>query len=236
MKDIKGNRYGRLTAIEHTDRSSYGSVIWKFKCDCGEIVYRSLRSVSYSSNRKSKISCGCHITSITAERYQYLVGIRHGKLIAISVRFYKSEGLTMVRCRCDCGEHILVRPGDFERRKYTSCSPECRWYRPKLPYGESSARHIYSTYNNYATKNGLSWNIPYKKFLEITKLPCDHCGAHPSTVWQSEIDKGSNGVYTHNKIAYIDPDLGYTIGNIAIVCTSCINIYRIDHRISSDVT
>lgn len=39
--DIKDERFGMLTAIEPTDGRDFGNVIWKCKCDCGKIVYKS---------------------------------------------------------------------------------------------------------------------------------------------------------------------------------------------------
>lgn len=56
-KNIKGNKYGRLTALNLTDkRDKYnGSIIWKCICECGNIVY-----VSEANLIKSGIvSCGC---------------------------------------------------------------------------------------------------------------------------------------------------------------------------------
>lgn len=35
--DLLGKRFGKLTVIEKTDKRSKGSVIWKCRCDCGEI-------------------------------------------------------------------------------------------------------------------------------------------------------------------------------------------------------
>ena len=56
-KDIKGKRFGRLIALEPTEeRTKYSSaVIWKCKCDCGNIAY-----VSHSVLCKGEVkSCGC---------------------------------------------------------------------------------------------------------------------------------------------------------------------------------
>lgn len=60
LQDITGNKYGSLTAIEPTDmRTSNGSVKWKCKCDCGNIVY-----ISHSNLTQGKtLSCGCRENS-----------------------------------------------------------------------------------------------------------------------------------------------------------------------------
>jgi hypothetical protein len=52
-KDISGERFGKLVAIAPTNKkASNGSIIWKYQCDCGNVIYRpaSLRGIK---------SCGC---------------------------------------------------------------------------------------------------------------------------------------------------------------------------------
>ena len=54
--DLTGKRFGRLVAIRPTDeRDSDGSVIWKCKCDCGNITYAK---TGHLKNGYIK-SCGC---------------------------------------------------------------------------------------------------------------------------------------------------------------------------------
>lgn len=63
-KDLTGQRFGRLTAIEDTGKRKYSYVVWLCKCDCGnvtEVVSDSLRS----GNTKS---CGCLHDELAAER------------------------------------------------------------------------------------------------------------------------------------------------------------------------
>lgn len=56
MNDLTGKKFGRLTAIEPTDRkASNGSIIWKCVCDCGNI-----NLVDSGSLTKGRVkSCGC---------------------------------------------------------------------------------------------------------------------------------------------------------------------------------
>ena len=54
------DKYGYLTLIEDTgERRSQGNVIWKCKCDCGNIVHRSSDSLVQSLTKGCVISCGC---------------------------------------------------------------------------------------------------------------------------------------------------------------------------------
>lgn len=55
-KDITGNKYGKLTVLEKTNmRASDGCIIWKCKCDCGNITYAN----SNSLKKEDILSCGC---------------------------------------------------------------------------------------------------------------------------------------------------------------------------------
>ena len=64
MKDITGQKFGRLTAIEPTQkRSSNGFVFWLCKCDCGkEAIVRNDRL-----RRGNTRSCGCLAREILLE-------------------------------------------------------------------------------------------------------------------------------------------------------------------------
>ena len=54
--DIKGKRYGNLTAEYVTDkRDAKGSVIWHCRCDCGNETEVSYNKLLYTKT----ISCGC---------------------------------------------------------------------------------------------------------------------------------------------------------------------------------
>lgn len=59
FKKIEGQRFGRLVAISPTEkRDTNGSVIWKCKCDCGNIAEVSAKSLTAESGRNTR-SCGC---------------------------------------------------------------------------------------------------------------------------------------------------------------------------------
>lgn len=52
--DITGQRFGRLIAIEPTNRRNGSNIVWKCKCDCGKITY--VNTVNIKNTTKS---CGC---------------------------------------------------------------------------------------------------------------------------------------------------------------------------------
>lgn len=55
IKDLSNKRFGRLIAIEATDKRHDSKVIWKCKCDCGEECFVVSRSLVLGHTK----SCGC---------------------------------------------------------------------------------------------------------------------------------------------------------------------------------
>lgn len=54
--DLTGKKIGRLEVIEKTDkRNESGSILWKCKCDCGNICYVPTKRLNNENTR----SCGC---------------------------------------------------------------------------------------------------------------------------------------------------------------------------------
>ena len=53
VNDITGKRYGYLTAIEPTNHRKGSYVVWRLRCDCGNIIEKEIRHLSDFSN------CGC---------------------------------------------------------------------------------------------------------------------------------------------------------------------------------
>lgn len=54
-KDITGQKFGRLTAIETTDVYTTGGYLWKCQCDCGVVKEVPIGALNYGSVK----SCGC---------------------------------------------------------------------------------------------------------------------------------------------------------------------------------
>ena len=53
--DLKGKRFGKLVVLEKTDKRNHEHIIWKCKCDCGNICYVSSNSLNIGDTH----SCGC---------------------------------------------------------------------------------------------------------------------------------------------------------------------------------
>ena len=54
-EDIRGRRFGRLTAMEFEGTNQNGNAIWKVRCDCGT-EFSTLAVFMKNGNTKS---CGC---------------------------------------------------------------------------------------------------------------------------------------------------------------------------------
>lgn len=69
-RDITGQRFGKLVAIEPTDRKKRQSIIWRFRCDCGNVIEKPIKEVTAKTNATS--SCGC-------SKKGYIGNSEHGK-------------------------------------------------------------------------------------------------------------------------------------------------------------
>lgn len=116
IKDEIGNRYGRLTVIEKTDKRNGRAVIWKCQCDCGnivEVIGRDLR-------QNKTLSCGCLNRELTSKRQtQDELGNRYGKLLVLE-RKGQINGLAAWLCQCDCRNQVVVKGADL-RNGRISC-------------------------------------------------------------------------------------------------------------------
>ncbi len=54
---LVGKRFGRLVVLEATDRRMSGDIVWKCKCDCGNITY--VATCNLTAKRSFTASCGC---------------------------------------------------------------------------------------------------------------------------------------------------------------------------------
>lgn len=57
MKDMVGQRFGRLVAVEPVGKARNGGVLWKCKCDCGNFC--TVAQGNLSEKNYGTKSCGC---------------------------------------------------------------------------------------------------------------------------------------------------------------------------------
>lgn len=120
FKDIEGQRFGRLVAVERTPFKKHSSSIWKCICDCGN---ETMTPISYLCNGDTK-SCGCMKWQGTPKD---VTGKKFNKLTALERTEKKSvNGDYLWRCRCDCDEEVELPIGQLNSGSAYSCGCENR--------------------------------------------------------------------------------------------------------------
>ena len=118
--DISGQRFGKLTVLEKTEKRTHNrSVIWKCKCDCGNIC-----EISKDSLKQGTKSCGClqkeKARENFKEKYGYdLTGQHFGKLIPL--KLVEDENERTWLCQCECGNQCKVSSKNLLRNHTSSC-------------------------------------------------------------------------------------------------------------------
>jgi len=71
-RDLTNQKFGNLTVLEETNnRADNGSIVWKCKCDCGNVIEVSSKRLV----NKIVVSCGCY----QKERQKYSMKKLHKK-------------------------------------------------------------------------------------------------------------------------------------------------------------
>lgn len=110
--DLSNKKFNRLLVLEKA-YSKNGSIYWKCQCDCGKITYVSTHSLQ-SGNTKS---CGC----LKGQKIKNLIGQRFGKLVVVEEDGKHSDNFYYWKCKCDCGNEIIVRGNNLKTGTTQSC-------------------------------------------------------------------------------------------------------------------
>ena len=104
IKDITGQQFGRLVAMEPTDERYDGRVVWLCRCDCG-----GKSSVCSSSLVKGTTrSCGCLLREASAKKAKDITGQRFGRLVAVEPTSERRNENVVWLCHCECGNRCNV--------------------------------------------------------------------------------------------------------------------------------
>ena len=110
FKDLTGQRFGRLVAIERSDNNKSGEVMWRCKCDCGREIVTFSNSLAHGKVK----TCGC-------SRVRDLTGRRFGRLLAISRVDNQKDRNSLWLCKCDCGNEKNVVSFSLVSGRTKSC-------------------------------------------------------------------------------------------------------------------
>ncbi len=119
-KDYTGQRFGRLVALECTNRHKGKELVWRFQCDCGNIVELGVSKFVGGTTK----SCGCLKRETAAKNNpnaEDLTGRTFGELTVVSLVPERNKGGRIWLCRCSCGSEISVSTQALTEGKKRSC-------------------------------------------------------------------------------------------------------------------
>ena len=125
FENLREKVFGRLTAIEPTNKRINNSVVWKCICDCGNETEVSAASLKTGRTK----SCGC----LKQEKDKQpkgnvidLVGQEFNKLTVLERNGSDNRGEACWLCKCECGNIISVLSSNLRSGHTTSCGCERR--------------------------------------------------------------------------------------------------------------
>lgn len=114
LYDLTGKRFGRLTVTEKAGKDKHGSILWRCKCDCGNITIGSQNILT----RGQKVSCGC-ATKLCNNKD--LTNQKFGRLLALNPTDKRKHGGVVWFCKCDCGNFTEVKSSSLICGETKSC-------------------------------------------------------------------------------------------------------------------
>lgn len=217
--DIKGKRFGRLTAIELSNkRSKSGEAYWRCKCDCGNIT--EVRKSKLSSGETK--SCGCLARELTSERQSKrglnLTGKRFGRLVAIKPTGKKTPEGRVWYCECDCGGSIETTARSLNSGRTTSCGCKQREHATKL--GLSNVGKNNPAYNHNLTDEQRATNKFHRTSYEAKRLrtqaytrdgfKCRVCGGNDKRIVAHHLESFADNI-----------DARFELDNLVTLCEGC---------------
>lgn len=120
--DLTNQVFGRLTAIEKTEKRANKSIVWRCRCECGNEC-----EVAAISLRKGRTkSCGClkkETDRAPKGNVKDLMGQKFGHLLVIDRDGSDARGEAKWLCQCDCKakSFISVLGSNLRSGHTTSC-------------------------------------------------------------------------------------------------------------------
>lgn len=114
--DLTGKRFGRLVVLERAGNDKRNHALWKCKCDCGN---ETLVPTDRLKGGKT-LSCGCYARE--KHRKPVAIGEQFGELTVIeNLPEPNKHHQYSAKCRCSCGNEIVVLEGSLRSGNTTSC-------------------------------------------------------------------------------------------------------------------
>ena len=145
-----------------------------------------------------------------------MTGQRFGRLVALARVPSMRRGITLWRCRCDCGRETVVRYLNLGR-----ITRSCGCLRVEAAkVRERKKNHpthggVLSYYLRNAKTRGISWSLTPDQFTTLVTSPCHYCGCAPVERWL----KGKMVMWSG--VDRVDNTRGYEPGNVVPCCRHC---------------
>ena len=120
MKNLAGQRFGKLVAMRPVGSNARQSVVWSCTCDCGNVV----EVASDQLVRGRVTACDCEPREHS--RSKDLAGQRFGRLVVVE-KAGTAGGRAQWLCRCDCGRECVANTYMLTSGKKRSCGCLRNW-------------------------------------------------------------------------------------------------------------
>lgn len=147
VKDLTGQRFGRLEVIRYYGRNHRNRKAWLCKCDCGN--EKIIAQDDLNTGRVN--SCGCLRKEITAKlHYRDLTGMKFGEWTVLSKIGSNKHQHIKWKCRCSCGSIGEILTSQLISGQ-SKCCRECAY---KI-VGEKNRKHGMSQDRIYKIYSGM---------------------------------------------------------------------------------
>ena len=212
-KDLRGKRFGKLTAISIAPTQN-GNSYWNCKCDCGKEKIVMTRKLT-SGNTKS---CGC------LKEKLYLVSYKYGNLTVLEEDRNSKSLFSYWICKCSCGNTKSVRGTSLLSGATTSCgcarkknhkSPMKKFIEEDIPERKENLSYCkeYIKQNMWrylrrgARKRNLEWSITKDDVNSIYQSQEGRCALSGVPIYLQ-------GKVTTASLDRIDSSIGYIPSNV----------------------
>lgn len=116
--DLVGQKFGRLTCLEFVETNIRKRAIFKFQCDCGNII----KTLGCSVKNGSTKSCGCYQKERVSDSSRInITGQKFGRLTCLEFIKMDKNHNSVFKFQCDCGNITEATGNSVKRGNTKSC-------------------------------------------------------------------------------------------------------------------
>lgn len=183
MRDLTGQRFGRLIARQPTTKRSGTSIVWECTCDCGATAFVKSAHLCTGQIR----SCGClkkeYFERNSMRAAEEMVGQRFGRLTVVAMSAERNHGRILWECRCDCGNTVVAEKYCLENGTKKSCG--CLLKDHMKVQGRKSAL-----------------DLTGQRFGRLTVMQPTEERKRQSVVWECKCDCGATAFVSCHNLKY----------------------------------